>query len=96
MQILLIGSGLFYLAVIPILFISWLEFFRHDQDELTEKEQNMSMLVLVIASLFWILVLPFAYIELLDRFKRSSRTARLYEKMLEAPKIQSPIHNEGS
>lgn len=89
MQVLLVVSGLFYVAVMPVLFISWLEFFRHDQDDLTKKEQRISGLVIAIACLFWVIVLPFAYLELLDKFKRSSRAARLYQKMLTAPKIQS-------
>jgi hypothetical protein len=96
MQVLLLVSGLFYVAVMPVLFISWLEFFRHDQDDLTHKEQHMSVLVIAIASLFWIIVLPFAYLELLDKFKRSSRAARLYQKMLEAPKLDTFIPNQGS
>jgi hypothetical protein len=96
MQVLLLVSGLFYVAVIPVLFISWLEFFRHDQDNLTKKEQQMSGLVIAIASLFWVIVLPFAYLELLDKFKRSSRAARLYQKMLTAPKIQSVMPSEDS
>lgn len=94
MQVLLLVSGLFYVAVMPVLFMSWLEFFRHDQDELTQKEQHLSRIVIAIAALFWIIVLPFAYLELLDRFKRSSRAARLYQKMLEAPKINSFLSNE--
>lgn len=95
MQVLLLISSLFYVAVVPILFISWYEFFRRDQDELTKKEQQKSVFVIAIASLFWVLVLPFAYIELLDQFKQSSRLARLYEKMLEAPKLEPSISNEG-
>lgn len=88
MQIVLIVSGLFYLAIIPVVFISWLEFFRHDQDTLTVREQRMSVFVISIASLLWVLVLPFAYLELLDKFKRSSQAARVYQKMLETPKAQ--------
>jgi hypothetical protein len=96
MQVLSLVSGLFYVAVMPILFISWLEFFRHDQDNLTASEQHMSVLVIAIASLFWVIVLPFAYLELLDKFKRSSRAARLYQTMLEVPKAQTFIPNEGN
>ncbi|MCU0550249.1 MAG: hypothetical protein MUC48_12940 [Leptolyngbya sp. Prado105] len=96
MQVLLLVSGLFYIAVMPVLFVSWLEFFRHDHDELTRREQHMSVCVIAIASLLWIIILPFAYLELLDKFKRSSRAARLYQKMLEAPKFNTFIPNEGS
>ncbi|BAU14608.1 hypothetical protein LEP3755_51570 [Leptolyngbya sp. NIES-3755] len=94
MQVLLLILGLFYLAVIPILFISWLEFFRHDEDNLTQEDQKISRLMIAVASVFWILALPFAYVELLDRFKRSSRAARLYQKMLETPKSQPLNSND--
>lgn len=83
MQVLFVILGLFYLAIIPILFVSWLEFFRQDEDNLTHEEQKMSRFMIAIASFFWIVALPFAYIELLDKFKRASRAARLYQKMLE-------------
>jgi flagellar biogenesis protein FliO len=94
MQVWLLISGLFYLGVIPVLFISWLEFFRQDEDNLTQQEQKISMFMIAIASLFWIIALPFAYIELLDKFKRSSRAAQLYQKMLEASKSQQLSSND--
>ncbi|MBE9009602.1 hypothetical protein IQ250_05220 [Pseudanabaenaceae cyanobacterium LEGE 13415] len=94
MQVLLLISGLFYLAVIPVLFISWLEFFRHDEDNLTIEDQKISWFIITIASVFWIVALPFAYVELLDRFKRSSRAARLYQKMLENSKSQPLSSND--
>ena len=89
MQVLLLISGLFYVAVMPILFISWLEFFHHDRDNLTHQEQQISMLIIAIATLLWAVVLPFAYLELLDRFKRSSRTARLYKAMMHSTRAES-------
>ncbi|MBW4441512.1 MAG: hypothetical protein KME10_09820 [Plectolyngbya sp. WJT66-NPBG17] len=89
MQVLLLIGGLFYVAVIPVLFISWLEFFHHDRDNLTQQEQRISIVMIAIASVFWVIALPFAYLELLDKFKRSSRAAKLYQQMLEAPKSQS-------
>ncbi|GAP96169.1 hypothetical protein [Leptolyngbya sp. NIES-2104] len=85
MQVLLLILGLFYWAVVPVLFVSWLEFFRHDEDNLTDREQKISRFMIAIASIFWIVTLPFAYVELLDKFKRASRSARLYQKMLENP-----------
>lgn len=89
MQVLLLILGLFYLAVIPILFTSWLELFRYDEDNLTQQEQKVSMFMIAIASVLWLVALPFAYVELLDKFKRSSRAARLYQQMLQASKSQS-------
>lgn len=85
MQVLLLILGLFYGAIVPVLFVSWLEIFHHDTDSLTHKEQKISQLMIAIASVFWIVALPFAYIELLDKFKRASRAAHLYQKMLENP-----------
>lgn len=84
MQVWLLLFGLFYLAVMPILFLSWLEFFRYDFNHLTGEEKQISVLVIAIATLFWIVVLPFAYLELLDKFKRSTRAAHLYQKLLRA------------
>lgn len=89
MQVLLLISGLFYVAVIPVLFISWLEFFNCDRDNLTRQEQQISVIMIAIASGLWVIALPFAYLELLDKFKRSSRAAQLYQQMLETPKSQS-------
>lgn len=94
MQVLLVISGLFYVAIIPVLFISWLEFFRHDQDNLTDQEQRISMIVILIASMFWVVALPFAYLELLDRFKRTSRAARLYQNMIGTSKKQPLLPND--
>lgn len=85
MQVVLLILGLFYGAIVPILFVSWLEFFRQDEDSLTDEEQEISRFMIAIASIFWIVALPFAYVELLDKFKRASRSARLYQKILENP-----------
>jgi len=88
MQVLGLVARLFYVAVTAVLFISWLEFFRHDQDDLTQQEQKVSMFVIAIASAFWIIALPFAYLELLDKLKSTNRAARIYQKMVE--NSQSP------
>jgi len=94
MQVLELVAGLFYVVVGAVLFIGWLESFRHDQDDLTQQEQRVSMFVLAIASVFWIIALPFAYLELLDRFKNTSRATRLYQSMLENPQSPSVSAND--
>ncbi len=94
MQVLLVISGLFYMAIIPVLFMSWLEFFRHDQGNLTDQEQQLSMIVIAIASVFWVVALPFAYLELLDKFRCASRASRLYQSMIETQKSQTLLPND--
>ena len=94
MQILVIVIAVIYVVVMPILFINWLGFFRYDIDFLTGDEKQLSLAVIAIATLLWPLVLPFAYIELLDKFKRSTRAARLYQKILETPRTHHPSESE--
>ncbi len=82
MQPLLLLFIAFYSLLMPVLFVSWLGFFREDLD-LSKSEKYLSMVVIAIAMLLWPIVLPFAYLELLGKFQKSTRTARLYKKMLE-------------
>ncbi|KAM3093262.1 hypothetical protein ACKFKG_19840 [Phormidesmis sp. 146-35] len=82
MQTLLFFLGVFYLGMMPILFIGWLGFFRQDAD-MSKEEKQVSLIVLTIATLLWPIVLPFAYLELLGKFKRATRTNRLYKNLLE-------------
>lgn len=90
MQIVFFLLAAIYLIVMPILFVNWLGFFRYDAETLTGDEKQVSLSVIAIATLLWPLVLPFAYLELLDKFRRSTRAARLYQRILETPKAQTP------
>jgi hypothetical protein len=87
MQTLLLFPVGFYVLVIPILFSRWVSFFREDES-LSGEEKKMSWLVIAIATLLWPVVLPFAYLELLGKLKRSTKTARLYQRMLETSNSQ--------
>lgn len=87
MQTLLLFPVGFYVLVIPILFLRWVSFFREDEN-LSGEEKKMSWLVIAIATLLWPVVLPFAYLELLCKLKRSTKTARLYQRMLEISNSQ--------
>ncbi|NDJ17044.1 hypothetical protein [Myxacorys almedinensis] len=71
----------------PILFSSWLTFFRRDE-ELSCEEKKLSWLVIAIATMLWPVVLPFAYLELMGKLKHSTKAARLHQRMLETNKSQ--------
>ncbi len=88
MQVFLWFPVAFYVLVMPILFISWVSFFRQDHD-LSADDKHLSILVITIATILWPVVLPFAYLELLEKFKRSNRTARLYQRMMETSNSQA-------
>ena len=82
MQPLLLFSIAFYSLLMPILFVNWFRLFREDLD-LSKSEKHLSIVVIAIATLFWPIVIPFAYLELMEKLQRSTRTARLYKKMLD-------------
>ncbi len=94
MQVLFIFPIAFYGLVVPIMFVAWLNFFQHDDQPLSRGEKQMSLVVITIAALLWPLVLPFAYLDVLDQLKRTSKAARLYQKMLEAPKPSICVEEE--
>ncbi len=89
MQPLLLLSAAFYCLLMPILFMNWLGLFQEDT-ELTQKEKQLSMGAIAIATILWPIVIPFAYLELLGKFQKSARTTRLYKKMLEATTNSQP------
>lgn len=87
MQTLFLLPVGFYLLVMPILFSAWITFFRRDE-EMSDEERKTSWFVIAIATMLWPIVLPFAYLELLGKLKRSTKTARLYQRMLETTNSQ--------
>jgi hypothetical protein len=88
MQLLLFFPLAFYFLLMPILLISWFNFFRQD-DEMSRREKRLSIVVIAIATVLWPIVLPFAYLELLGKFKKSAKTAKLYKRMLESTTANS-------
>jgi hypothetical protein len=87
MQLFLWFPTAFYVLVMPILFISWVSFFRQDH-EMSAEDRHISFFVIAIATLLWPIVIPFAYLELLEKFKRSNRNVRLYQRMIEISSSQ--------
>lgn len=87
MQTLFLLPVSFYILVMPILFSTWMTFFRRD-GEMSREERKTSWWVIAIATMLWPVVLPFAYLELLGKLKRSTKTARLYQHMLETTNSQ--------
>lgn len=94
MQVLLIFPVAFYALVVPLVFIAWLNFFRHNDQPLSRREKQMSLIVISIAALLWPVVLPFAYLDVLDKLKRTSNAARLYQKLLKMPKPPVTVEDE--
>lgn len=52
-----IGAALFFTA--------WLKFFKKDNN-LSNKEQQLSWIILLVATVFWPIVVPISYLELLS------------------------------
>lgn len=53
-----------YLAITYRIFSEWLFFSLNDQ-EMSQKQRYLSMIILVLITIFWPIVIPFAYLELL-------------------------------
>ncbi len=80
MRLLLLAFGAFYLMMAPLLFISWLGFFR-EEPCLSRGERRLSVIVIAIATLLWPFVVPIAYLEVLNKFKQSARFGGLAEQI---------------
>lgn len=79
MQLLFVVLAAFYLVMAPILFVSWVGFFRRGE-QLSPRERWISHAVIALATLLWPLVVPIAYLELMDKFKRVTKATGLVDR----------------
>ncbi len=68
----------FYLLVMPILLVQWLDAFFKDTT-MSVLQRRLSVGVLIIATLGWPIVLPFVYLELLSTTQKTARQTKLAE-----------------
>ena len=72
---------IFYLIVMPILLVRWLNAFLKDST-MSASQRHLSLVVLAIATLGWPIVLPFVYLELLSKAQKAARQLKLAEMQL--------------
>jgi hypothetical protein len=68
----------FYILVMPLLLLQWLNAFLRDA-EMSATQRQLSFGVLVIATIAWPIVLPFVYLELLSNAQKATRQIKLAE-----------------
>lgn len=65
MELITITFGVFYLLIAHRLLKIWIKFFQQDTN-MSQADQQMSWVVLLIGTVFWPIVVPIAYLSLLE------------------------------